>query len=166
MVGELASGIAHEVNNPVAIMVEEAGWIEDLLSEEDVKGIRNMNEYKRALKQIRTQGMRCKTITNKLLSFARKSDSNVQEVSLNDMIREMIGLYAQKAQLQRVAIHTDLQSDLPMASISPSEFQQVFLNLINNAIEAMGKQRGSINISTRLDGKDILLIVADTGQEL
>ncbi|MDQ1239371.1 MAG: two-component system, NtrC family, sensor kinase [Thermodesulfobacteriota bacterium] len=64
--GELAAGIAHEINNPVAIMVEEAGWMEDLLKEEEtLQESENLDEFKRALNQIRVQGRRCKEITHK-----------------------------------------------------------------------------------------------------
>jgi two-component system, NtrC family, sensor kinase len=70
-IGELASGIAHEINNPVAIMVEEAGWVQDLIHEGIDKND-NLEEFIRAMKQIETQGHRCKEITRKLLSLAEK----------------------------------------------------------------------------------------------
>jgi len=69
-IGLLATGVAHEINNPVAIMIEESGWIEDLLEEDEFRESRNLEEFNRALKQIHTQGQRCKEITRKLLSFA------------------------------------------------------------------------------------------------
>jgi len=94
-VGELAAGIAHEINNPVAIMIEEAGWIEDLLEDEEFQESENLNEFNRALEQIRTQGRRCKEITHKLLHFARKTDSRIQEVEINDIIEELVALSAQ-----------------------------------------------------------------------
>jgi two-component system, NtrC family, sensor kinase len=164
--GELAAGIAHEINNPVAIMVEEAGWIGDLLEEEDLKETQNLEEFKRALNQINTQGKRCKEITHKLLSFARKTDSTIKDVHVNELVAELVSLSAQMAKYNKVTIETDLQEDLPFITISPSEMQQVLLNLINNALDAMEKTGGAIKISTKiskLEKDHIVIIVEDNG---
>ncbi|UCF94398.1 MAG: two-component sensor histidine kinase [Desulfobacterales bacterium] len=162
-IGELAAGIAHEINNPVAIMVEEAGWIEDLLEEEEFQPSANLSEFQRALQQIRTQGKRCKEITHKLLSFARKTDSRVQDVQLNDLIEEVVGLSTQRAKYANVTIRTNLENDLPSLRLSHTEIQQVLLNLINNALDAMEKRGGTINIASQRENENIVLEVADDG---
>jgi len=162
-VGELAAGIAHEINNPVAIMVEEAGWIEDLLEEEEFKDGENLSEFQRALQQIRTQGRRCKEITHKLLSFARKTDSRIQDVQLNDLIEELIALSAQRAKFANVDINVNLQENPPILHVSQTELQQVLLNLINNALDAMEKTGGTLNVSSELEGDYIVVEVADNG---
>ncbi|RPJ80022.1 MAG: two-component sensor histidine kinase, partial [Deltaproteobacteria bacterium] len=162
-VGVLAAGIAHEINNPVAIMVEEAGWIQDLLEEEEFKEGENLSEFQRALKQIQTQGRRCKEITHKLLSFARKTDSRIQDIQVNELIGELVGLSAQSAKYNKVSIKTDFQENLPPIRMSHTEMQQVLLNLINNAIYAMEKEGGTIDISTRLEDDRLLIKLSDTG---
>ncbi|MBW2140253.1 MAG: ATP-binding protein [Deltaproteobacteria bacterium] len=162
-VGELAAGIAHEINNPVAIMVEEAGWIGDLLEEEEFQQGKNLDEFQRALNQIRAQGRRCKEITQKLLSFARKTDSRVQEVNANELIDEIVALSAQRAKYSNVTIETDLQNDLPALHMSQTELQQVLLNLINNALDAMEKQGGTINISSKTVDSSVMIEVTDDG---
>jgi two-component system NtrC family sensor kinase len=166
-IGELAAGIAHEINNPVAIMVEEAGWIEDLLEEEDFKKGNNLDEFQRALKQIRVQGHRCKDITHNLLSFARKTDGKVKKLQLNALIEEMVRLSGQRAKFSNVAIETDLKVDLPMIDASEIELQQVFLNLINNALDAMEKGGGTLKISTHMESEEkfhgVVVDIADTG---
>ncbi|MFH0999165.1 MAG: ATP-binding protein, partial [Pseudomonadota bacterium] len=163
-VGELASGIAHEINNPIAIMVEEAGWIGDLLDEEDLGKCQNLEEFRRALNQIKTQGGRCKEITHKLLSFARKTDSRVHEVLINDIIEELVSISEQRAKYSNVKIVSHLDPELPKVAASPSEMQQVLLNLINNAIDAIGTGGGSIDITSRRNGEYVTIDVADTGQ--
>lgn len=163
LVGELAAGISHEINNPVAIMVEEAGWIEDLLEEEEFQEAKNLSEFKRALKQIRTQGMRCKEITHKLLSFARKTDSRVQEVQLNELIQDMISFSGKRAKYSGVVINTDIQKDLPPIKVSPSELQQVLLNLINNALDAMEKSGGALSVSAQREDDNFVIKVSDNG---
>lgn len=162
-VGELAAGIAHEINNPVAIMIEEAGWIEDILEDEEFQESENLDEFIRALEQIRTQGRRCKEITHKLLHFARKTDSRIQEVQINDLIEELVALSAQKAKYSNVTINTVLQKDLPPLQVSETEVQQVFLNLINNALDAMDKKGGVIDVITLMEGDHIAVQVADNG---
>ena len=161
-VGELAAGIAHEINNPVAIMVEEAGWIQDLL-EEGLGKSDNEREVQRALNQIRTQGGRCKEITHKLLSFARKIDPTVKYFCLNEMVHEIVALSEQRAKYANVTIETSLADNIPPLEASPSEMQQVFLNLVNNAIDAMDPGGGNLDISSRMEGDHVVVAISDTG---
>ncbi len=162
-VGELAAGVAHEINNPVAIMVEEAGWIEDLLEEDDLKESENLSEFRRALNQIHVQGKRCKEITHKLLSFARKTDSRIHEIELNELVEEVVGLSAQQARYNNVEIRVHLQEQLPPMRMSPTEVQQVLLNLINNALYAMDGRGGVIDVYTRRKEENVVIEVSDTG---
>lgn len=161
--GELAAGIAHEVNNPVAIMIEEAGWIGDLLEEEEFKETENMEEFGRALKQIKIQGLRCRDITQKLLSFARKSDNRLEVVQINELIKEVVGLSSQQAKYNNITIRTKFGQGQPKIKVSQTEVQQVMLNLINNALDAMKKTGGTIDINTIFENDHIVISVSDTG---
>ena len=162
-IGELAAGIAHEINNPVAIMVEEAGWVQDLLSEEDPTTADNITEITRAAAQIRTQGARCKEITQKLLSFARKTDPTIKEIQINDLVEDVISLIAQKARYANVKVETNLGSDLNPVMASASELQQVLLNLFNNSVDAMDQSGGEIRVISRSDDGGVTLEIADNG---
>ncbi|MGB5615791.1 MAG: ATP-binding protein [Desulfobacterales bacterium] len=162
-VGELASGIAHEINNPVAIMIEEAAWIEDMLEEEDLTGSENEEELDRALTQIKTQGRRCKEITHKLLSFARKTDSRIVEISITNLLKEIAYLSSQRAKYSNVEIRTRFEENLPPILASETEMQQVFLNLMNNALYAMEKTGGIITLGAKRTGNDIIVTVSDNG---
>ena len=163
-VGELAAGIAHEINNPVAIMVQEAGWVQDLLEEEEeLQKSKNIDELNRALEQINTQGKRCKEITHKLLSFARKTDPRIQAVQINTQIEEILGLSLQRAKYENVTIQTHFGKDLPTLRISSSEIQQVLLNMFNNALDVMESKGGNLNITTSMEGEFVTIEIADDG---
>jgi len=161
--GELAAGIAHEINNPVAIMVEEAGWIHDLLEDEPVNKLENKEEFERALAQIKTQGIRCREITQKLLSFARKIDSSVANVNINEIINDVIRFCSQRAKYSNVVIQSTLGENLPVLKISHTEMQQVLLNLMNNALDALEKRGGNISITSMLEDDDVVISVKDDG---
>jgi two-component system NtrC family sensor kinase len=160
--GELAAGIAHEINNPVAIMVQEAGWIEDLLEEEEFEKGKNLEEFKSSLIQVKTQGKRCKEITHKLLSFARKTSPKIEKVQINEMIEEIVAL-SDMASYTKSSMHTYLDERLPPIYGSQTEIQQVFLNLINNALHALEKEGGKIDITSRREAYHVLVIVEDNG---
>lgn len=162
-IGELAAGIAHEINNPVAIMVEEAGWMEDLLQEEELRESENFDEFQRSLKQINVQGERCKEITHKLLSFARRTDPVHHDVQVNDLVEEILSIFDQRSKFGNIRIQSCLDPELPLISASPSELQQVFMNLINNAIDAMGSDGGLLEIRSKVEGDSVVIDVSDTG---
>lgn len=163
LLGDLAAGIAHEINNPVAIMVEEAGWIEDLLEEEEFRQTENLEEFKRALTQIKTQGARCKAIIQNLVSFGQKTGLKVGEVRVNDLVAEVVRAYDKRVRAGDVKIDTHFAEYLPDCRLSPSEMQQVLTNLINNALDAADPEAGRVEIRTRCDGPDVVVDVSDNG---
>jgi two-component system NtrC family sensor kinase len=163
-IGEFSAGIAHEVNNPLAVIDVEAGWIQDILKREKFKEMTDLDELKDSLREITTQVSRCKQITHKLLSFARKMESEIKEVSTNQLLDEVIDMREREASLSNIVFVRDYQSELPVIYSDPSLLRQVFLNLINNAMDAI-QRGGEIRIGTQKGAQEdsILVRVSDTG---
>ena len=162
-IGELAAGIAHEINNPVAIMLEEAGWVGDVARDLTLPPA-DRAEIEGSLAQIATQGARCREITHKLLSFARRIDPTVATVDLNAAAREVVGLSEQRARYDNIEFALDLEEGLPGICASGSEVQQVLLNLVNNSLDAIGPGGGDIRLFTRSEGDRVILGVEDSGE--
>lgn len=165
-VGELASGVAHEINNPLAIILTEAQVIRDVEEDTANLDIEFKSQLDESLDQIETQVQRCNLITRNLLRFSRRTRSLIERVDLNRFLQEVIDLMHKKAQTSGIQLSGNFEENLPPLQSDPSQLQQVFLNLINNAIEAHdGKPYGTVRITTRThperEGAEI--IVADTG---
>jgi two-component system NtrC family sensor kinase len=162
-IGELAAGVAHEINTPLAIMIEEAGWIGDLLQGDAMKSQLDRSEIDRAARKIQSEGKRCKEITHNLLSFARETHFSFTEVDLPALIADVVQISSKRAEYADVAIRTDVQDDLPQVLLPQTELQQVLFNLVNNALDVMEGSGGTLTISATANEETLRIAVADTG---
>jgi two-component system NtrC family sensor kinase len=160
--GKMAAGIAHEINNPLAVISEKTGWMEDLLEEEEFRGSPNYQEYKTSLAKIMLHVERARKIIHQMLNYARKMEPHLEDVSVNDVVGQTVSFLENMARLNNIRIETDLKPGLPMIAGDQSKLQQVFLNLINNAMEAIGKD-GHVYVSTGSTNEHITVDVRDDG---
>ncbi|MFZ5447184.1 MAG: sensor histidine kinase [Thermodesulfobacteriota bacterium] len=162
-IGELSAGIAHEINNPLAIIRQEAEWMQLLLKKLADRDIAEIQELKDSLHQIVQQVDRCTEITRNLLDFARKRDPVIQAVDLNRIIEDMTMLVEKEARHNNITIIRQYDQDLPHIYSDAPQLRQVILNFLTNATQAIG-QDGCITITTRRSGPDAVdLMVRDTG---
>ena len=150
--GKLAAGIAHEVNNPLAVIKEKVGWIKDLLSEEDLSKSENFAEFSDAVTKIDHHVDRAKKVTHRLLGFARRMEPLHESVDINRVLDETIDFLRNEAHYRNISLQTDYFPGLPHTTSDSAQLQQVFLNILNNAIDAIGKE-GAISVVTSFDPK-------------
>ncbi|TVQ98863.1 MAG: sensor histidine kinase, partial [Desulfovibrionales bacterium] len=164
-IGQLSAGIAHEINNPLAVIGEEAGWLQDILKREELKEFKEYGEFSSSLQEIVQQAGRCREITHKLLSFARKMDAMITDVDINKIMDDVVGMREAAAALNNIQFHKEYQPELPLVYSEPSLLRQVFLNLINNAVDAI-KKGGTITVKTGVCPDKfscVVVAVSDTG---
>ncbi len=164
--GELSAGVAHEINNPLAIILTESQVMRDTIDEATGLNDEVKNELIDSLSQTESQVHRCSLITQSLLKFSRRNKSQREMVNLNVFLEEVIRLMDGKARGMGIHFALDLEKDIPSFSSDPSLLQQVFINLINNAADAHeGKPYGTISIGTRADSRrnGVEITVGDTG---
>jgi two-component system, NtrC family, sensor kinase len=157
----LSAGVAHEINNPLAIIGEKAGLLKDLLAhstdappKERLAGL--ADDAIAAVK-------RCGDITQRLLNFARHMETRYEIVDLDEIITEMVSFLQKEAEYRHIHIHIDFPDHFPKFESDRGNLQQIFLNLLNNAFAAMDDE-GQLDISgKRLDEDKVEIVIADDG---
>ena len=165
-IGELSAGVAHEINNPLAIISTERQILLDCEKQTPDLPPGFREQMDDSLSQIDVQTQRCKRITHNLLRFSRRTTSIMEPLNLNAFIQEVVDLMEREARVNGIKFFTDLSRELPTLLSDASQLQQVFLNLITNALDAhTEKPYGRIDITTQLsdDGQGVILCIADTG---
>jgi PAS domain S-box-containing protein len=155
--GRLAAGVAHEINNPLTIILTSAMLIQEDIDRDDPNFV--------GLETITNETVRCRNIVSNLLDFARQTRSAKGEHHINDIVIESMRLTKKKAAFKHVAVTHELSEDIPIISVDKNQILQCFVNLALNAIEATDPD-GRITVATRFLPPDELIEVAiiDTGK--
>jgi two-component system NtrC family sensor kinase len=161
-VGELATGVAHEINNPLAVIVAASGVIRDVFNPEFALEPDRESVLKE-VDNIDSAVFRARTITRQLLDYGRKYEPTLEPCNVNLILDDVIeGLKAREFELEGIAIVRDYDPGLPDILLDRDKIRQVFLNLINNAGDAMAKG-GTVTVTTRRHDDTIRVSVKDTG---
>jgi two-component system NtrC family sensor kinase len=177
-IGRLSAGVAHEINNPLSIINQNAGLMKDLIEMSlEPAGIDAPEErFKALINDIRTREKflsitngildavnRCRTITHRLLGFARRIDVAAEHADINDTVLEVIGFLEKEIIFRDIHLVKNFQESLPAVTTDKGQLQQVLLNIINNAVDAVSRG-GVIEVSTALKGERAVTIsVRDDG---
>ena len=152
--GVLSSGVAHEINNPLGVILGYAGYIESKIGEDD-PNYHYIHEIKRESK-------RCRKIVQDLLSYARTPKSVLEQTDINALLDQIVDFAANHTDMHHVTIVKNLSPGLPELNIDGDQMRQVAINLILNAGGAI-KNHGRLEVETRRDNEDILIIFRDSG---
>lgn len=152
-IGELASNVAHEINNPLTSIM---GYAELIKEETDISNIM------RDVDIIEKESIRARDIVKELLEFTRKRPLEIKKVDLNSLIHESVSLVNIKVKDVRIKIH-EYYGDIPLIMGDPNQLKQVFLNIVNNAIDAVSEKGGGIEIRTSQNRSYVNIDISDSG---
>ena len=160
-IGRLAAGVAHEINNPLAIINEKAGLMMDLL--EYSKEFPEKEKFTSLTDVILQSINRCRSITHRLLGFARRMEVQIEVLDLNEVLKETFTFLEKEALYRNLDVRLQLAPDLPRIASDRGQLQQVFLNLLNNSYAAV-EDGGAVTITSYEKDLDTVAIsIQDNG---
>jgi two-component system, NtrC family, sensor kinase len=164
-IGRLASGVAHEINNPLAIINEKAGLMKDIADHSGDYPLKEKNLA--SVDSIIKSVERCSRITRRLLGFAKHIDVQSETIGPEHLIKEVFSFLGREAEFHNITIDLAAEDDVQSIVSDRGQLQQVFLNLINNSINALSEakaENGRIQVNVKSDGSDyVSVIVEDNG---
>ena len=160
-IGQLSAGIAHEINNPLALINETAGYLKDLYHfPEEQRSDREITEL---LDDILEAVGRCGTITSQLLGFVRQFDVQISSVNVEKLIYGILSFHKKETEYKGIHVTTAIAPNVPAIETDRGKLQQILLNLINNAFQAI-EANGCLDIKvSHLPPNKISIEISDTG---
>jgi two-component system NtrC family sensor kinase len=143
--GQMAAGFAHEINNPLQIMKSDRALIEMIVTDLKKKGNLedpDVKDLEETLDQLKLQIERCSKITQAILEFGRKNEPAEKDVDVGVFISQVTSMINEKASVQGIRLKKEISEETPLLRADPSQLQQVLLNLLNNAIDAITERHG------------------------
>ena len=161
-IGQMAAGVAHEINNPLAIINEKAGLMQDLLQVS--QDFQRKNKFLELVGSILKSVERARGITYRLLGFARRLETHFEILDVNEILREVLGFLEKEAEDRNVRIELNLGSQVPKVHSDQGQLEQVFLNLLSNALAAVEDRSGRIILRTwQVTDQSIGVSIDDNG---
>jgi len=166
-VGQLASGVAHEINNPMAVIDTIAGLVEETLVEEgDKLDPETRKILAKGMERLHAQVGRVTRITHSMLGFVRTAQTGMAVVNLEDLLRECLELLGTEIRRSGTELNTHFAADTPEFTSDPMLLQQVFVNLLKNAVDAMSEMPGRpslLEVTTSYDATCVQVMIQDNG---
>jgi two-component system NtrC family sensor kinase len=153
--GELAAGVAHEINNPLTGVLTFSSLM--------LKKVDENNPWKKDLENIVQQTTRCRNIVRGLLDFARQRKPDKKEWDIHTLIERTVTLVENQARFQNIKFVKEFKSDIPMLFVDGDQVQQVFMNIVINAADAMAGNGGTLTIRTNMKDRRAEISFTDTG---
>jgi two-component system, NtrC family, sensor kinase len=160
-IGRLAAGVAHEINNPLSIINENAGLLKDIVTMSE--GFPRQEKFVKHIGAITRSVERCSAITHRLLGFAKRIDTQIETIDLKVLIQEVLGFLDKEAKHRNIAVNYHIDDYLPTIESDKGQLQQVFLNIINNSFEAL-PDNGTLDITiASRDASRVTVTITDNG---
>ena len=160
--GTLSTGIAHEINNPLAIINESAGFMKEVVSAPEMFEHSQKNALLKGIEKIEKSIKRARKITHQLLGHVKKQGSQISEVNLKALLYETLGLLKKELEDKNITIAWEIDKTKTIFWSDPYKIRQVLINLLNNAIHALEKN-GSITLSISNIDDYVMLEISDNG---
>jgi two-component system, NtrC family, sensor kinase len=166
--GTIAAGVAHEINNPLAIIQDSAGWVRQILAKPEMDSIPRHSDFQKALDRIQSSIDRARRIVQQLLHVVKTQSTDspdlveTTEVNLKKLAEECISLVELEASYKKIKVSLESSEPNPIVKTDPYQLAQVLINLLTNSIQATDAG-GKINFSIVTAQDKVNIIVQDTG---